>query len=341
LGGPGHPGRKADLVAFGRALLADPHLPNKAFAGKNDEIRKCTTCMDCRRRVGDFGWKIKCSVNPDLGNEGAMTLAKAERPRKVMVIGGGLAGMEAARVARLRGHRVTLYERGKKLGGQLSLAVVPPHKEELKNILEYLTHQMDSLKIPVKKGLEVDMPLIRKSRPDVVIVATGSKPTCLSLAGEVKVLCNYEILTGKLPRENNFLVVGGGSVGCEVAEYLADKGKKVCVVEILDQVAGDAQSVVRRLLAQRLKEKGVAIYTRSQVQRADGDEVTVVDHDGKSRELPADVVVVTIGATPDPLPLPGFEKLKPVPAVYFVGDCRQAGKIMQAVHDGNRIGRLV
>ncbi|MCX5906692.1 MAG: FAD-dependent oxidoreductase, partial [Deltaproteobacteria bacterium] len=166
--------------------------------------------MDCRKRGVDLGWKIKCSVNAELGNEGERTLAKAERPKKVMIIGGGPAGMEAARIAKLRGHRVTLYERAKKLGGQLPLAIAPPHKEELNNILEYLTHQMNALKIPVKVGAEVGLQLLQRSRPDVVIVATGSKPAYPLFEGKAKVLTNYEILGKKLPKGENFLVIGGG-----------------------------------------------------------------------------------------------------------------------------------
>lgn len=332
---------KADLVSFGRALLADPYLPRKAFSGRFDEIRKCTACMDCRMRVADLGWKMKCSVNPDLGREGDSALNIATQPKKVMIIGGGPAGMEAARIAKLRGHRVTLYEQGKKLGGQLLYATAPPHKEELNNILEYLSSQMKSLKISVKLGAKVDSPVIQKARPDAVIVATGSKPAFPSFAGEAEVLTYRGILKQKLPKGESFLIIGGGSVGCELAEYLAEKGKKVSVVEILEQIASDAQSDARRLLAQRLKDQKVAIYTRSQVQKIEGEKVTLINGEGKSIELRAEVIVTAVGTIPDPISLKGIEKLKPSPQIYLVGGCRQSGKIMQAVHDGNRVGRLI
>lgn len=332
---------KADLVSFGRALLADPYLPQKAFLGKFDEIRKCTACMDCRMRVADLGWRMKCSVNPDLGREGDSALRQAARPKKVIIIGGGPAGMEAARIAKLRGHHVVLYDRNKKLGGQLALASAPPHKEELNNILEYLSNQMKSLKITVKLGVEVDSLLIQKTRPDAIILATGSKPVIPPFEGKAKVLTNYELLGGKLPKGENFLIIGGGSVGCEVAEYLAEKGRKVSVVEILEQIASDAQSNTRRLLAQRLQEKKVTIYNRSQVQKIEGEKITLINHEGKSFDLRADVVVAAAGAIPDPISLKGMEKLKPTPEVYLIGDCRQTGKIMQAIHDGNRVGRLI
>jgi 2,4-dienoyl-CoA reductase-like NADH-dependent reductase (Old Yellow Enzyme family)/thioredoxin reductase len=332
---------KADLVSFGRALLADPDLPQKAFAGNFKDIRKCTACMDCRRRVGDFGWKIKCSVNADLGNEGEGPPAKTGRSKKVMVIGGGAAGMEAARIAKLRGHRVTIYERAGKLGGQLPLAITPPHKEDLNNILEYLSNQMRFLKIPVKRGVKVDSALIQKGKPEVVIVATGSKPAPPPFPGKAKVLTDYEILGKKSLKGERFLIVGGGSVGCEVAEYLADRGKEVSVVEILEQVAADAQSVVRTLLTRRLKEKGVVIYARSRVEKVEGGKVSIVGGDGKTLKLRADVIVVTVGANPDPIRLKGIGKLKPPPEIHFIGDCRQPGKIMQAIHDGNRVGRLI
>jgi len=332
---------KADMVAFGRALLADPYLIQKAFQGRFDEMRKCTACTDCRMRVVDFGWKIKCSINADLGREGDTALLPAMKAKKVMVIGGGPAGMEAARVARLRGHRVTVYEREKKLGGQLSLAIAPPHKEELGNILEYLSNQMKTLKIPVNLGVNVDLKLVQRTRPDVVIVATGSKPLLPSFGGKIKVLTSHEILGKKLPKGENFLIVGGGNLGCELAEYLAEKGKKASLVEILDQIASDAESNVRKLLTQRLAEKKVAIYTRSRVRDIEGNRATVVNEKGEMLELQADVVVGAVGALPNPIAFKGIEKIKPRPQIYTIGDCRQTGKIMQAIHDGNRVGRVV
>jgi pyruvate/2-oxoglutarate dehydrogenase complex dihydrolipoamide dehydrogenase (E3) component len=227
------------------------------------------------------------------------------------------------------------------LGGQLLYATAPPHKEELNNILEYLSHQMKSLKIPVKLGVKVDIPLVRKARPDAMIVATGSKPAFPSFAGEAKVLTYREILKQKLPKGENFLVIGGGSVGCELAEYLAEKGKTVSVVEILEQIASDAQSDARKLLAQRLKDQKVAIYTRSQVRKIEDDKATLINGEGESIELRADVIVTAVGTIPDPVPLKGIEKLQPPPPIYLVGDCRQSGKIMQAIHDGNRVARLI
>jgi 2,4-dienoyl-CoA reductase-like NADH-dependent reductase (Old Yellow Enzyme family)/thioredoxin reductase len=332
---------KADLVSFGRALFADPYLPQKAFLGKFDEIRKCTACNDCRMRVADFTWKVKCALNADLGKEGTDILRKAEKRKKVMIIGAGPAGMEAARIAKLRGHSVTLYERNKKLGGQVTLAIVPPHKEELNNILEYLSNQMKSLKIPVKLGVEVDSSLIQKAKPDAIILATGSKSFIPPFEGKAKTLTSYEILRGKLPKGENFLIIGGGSVGCEIAEYLAEKGKKVSVVEILEQIASDTQSDGRKLLTQRLREKRVNIFNRSQVQKIEGEKITLRNHEGKSLELQAEVVVVAAGSVSTPISLKGIEKLKPCPEVYLIGDCRQPGKIMQAIHDGNRVGRLI
>jgi 2,4-dienoyl-CoA reductase-like NADH-dependent reductase (Old Yellow Enzyme family)/thioredoxin reductase len=334
---------KADLVAFGRALLADPHLIQKAFRGKFEDLRKCTACMDCRMRVVDLGLKIKCSVNADLGREGESALVPPGKPKKVMVIGGGPAGMEAARIAKLRGHRVSLYDRENKLGGQLNLAIAPPHKEELKNILEYLSNQMKALRIPLRLGVRVDSGLIQKNKAEVVIVATGSKPALPSFGGNppARLLTADKILGKKLPPGESFLILGGGSIGCEVAEYLAAKGKKVFIVEILDQIASDAESNARKLLVRRLEEEKVTTYTRSQVQKFEGNKATVVDEKGGVWELQADVVVAAVGAWPNPLSFKGIEKMKPAPEIYSIGDCRQPGKIMQAIHDGNRIGRII
>ena len=324
-------------------MIADPHLIRKAFQGKFQEMRKCTACMDCRMRVVDLGLRMKCSVNADVGREGDSALVPARTPRKVMVIGAGPAGMEAARIARLRGHRVSMYDQQKKLGGQLTLAVAPPHKEELKNILEYLSYQMKVLKIPVKLGVRVDSALIQKTKPDVVVIATGSKPALPVFEGSPpsRVLTPQEVLEKKLPQGESFLVMGGGSLGCELAEYLAEKGKKVSVVEILGQIAADAESNARKLLMQRLAAKGVPFYTCSRVQRCEGNKACGVNDSGDRVEVAADVVVAAMGAQPTPLSPKGLEKMKPAPEIYTIGDCRQAGKIMQAIHDGNRVGRMI
>jgi len=334
---------KADMVAFGRALIADPYLIQKAFQGKFQEMRRCTACMDCRMRVVDLGLRMKCSINAEMGKEGESTLLPVAKPKKVMVIGAGPAGMEAARIARLRGHRVSLYDQQKKLGGQINLAVIPPHKEELKNILDYLSYQMKALKIPVKLGVRVDSGMIQKIKPDVVVIATGAKPILPSFEGSLppKLLTPQEVLEKRLPKEESFLVIGGGSLGCELAEYLAEKGKKVSVVEILDQIALDAESNARKLLTQRLAEKKVPLYTRSRVQKFEGNRACGVNESGERFEVPADVVVAAMGAQPVPLIPKGLEKMRPAPEIYTIGDCRQAGKIMQAIHDGNRVGRII
>lgn len=334
---------KADLVAFGRALLADPQLIRKAVQGKFDEMRKCTACMDCRRRVVDLGVKMRCAVNADLGREGEAALLPARKIKKVMIIGGGPAGMEAARIAKMRGHRVTLYERERRLGGQLHYAIAPPHKEELNNILEYLTYQMKLQKIPVKLGVKVDGRLIQKARPDVVILAAGSDPALPSFEGsaQVKIWTSHEILGKKLPPGESFLIVGGGSVGCELAEHLAEKGKKVIIVELLEQMASDAESNVRKLLIDRLAHKIVVLCLRSRVQKIEGNRAWVVNEKDEVSDWPADVVVSAVGAVPHEVSIKGIEKMKPAPEIYTIGDCGQPGKIFDAIHDGNRIGRIV
>jgi pyruvate/2-oxoglutarate dehydrogenase complex dihydrolipoamide dehydrogenase (E3) component len=202
---------------------------------------------------------------------------------------------------------------------------------------------METLKIPVKLGVSIDSGMIRKTKPDVVVVATGSKPVQPSFDGSLppRLLTPQEILEKRLPKEENFLVIGGGSLGCELAEYLAEKGKKVSVVEILDAIASDAESNARKLLAQRLGEKKVAIYTRSRVQKFEGNRAIGVNERGERFEVPADVVVTAMGVQPNPPSFKGIEKMRPAPEIYPIGDCRQAGKIMQAIHDGNRIGRII
>ncbi|MFH0845469.1 MAG: tRNA-dihydrouridine synthase, partial [Pseudomonadota bacterium] len=163
---------KADLVTMGRALIADPELPNKAYEGRTDEIRKCIACLHCINVVLNQKGSLRCAINPVVGRE-AQAIPKPEKSKKVLVIGGGPAGMEAARWASSRGHHVSLWEKDRRLGGQLNLAHIPPHKDELKGLTDYLSKQLELHKVPIELGKEATVELIRQYNPDVLILAAG------------------------------------------------------------------------------------------------------------------------------------------------------------------------
>ncbi|MBW1913052.1 MAG: FAD-dependent oxidoreductase, partial [Deltaproteobacteria bacterium] len=254
---------KADLVAMARALIADPELPSKSYNGKRKEIIPCTRCLDCLGRVAVF-LPIRCAVNPVVGREtecGEIRLAIQKR--KVLIVGGGPAGMEAGIVAALRGHQVTLYEKEEQLGGNLALAAIPPFKEDMKRFLDYLVGRVNELPIDVKAATEATAETVKAESPDVIVVAAGAVPLIPDIPGanSPNTVWSGDILAGKVQPGEDIIVAGGGLVGCEIALFLAQQGKKVSIIEMLDEVATDFNMVSRTLLLELLGNEGVEIRT--------------------------------------------------------------------------------
>ncbi|MFH1481365.1 MAG: NAD(P)/FAD-dependent oxidoreductase, partial [Pseudomonadota bacterium] len=321
---------KADLVAMGRSLLADPDLPKKAAEGRIEDIRPCLWCRSCSDSyiIGTYG--IRCQVNAALGYEGEYKLEPAGKKKTVLVIGAGPGGMEAARVASLRGHQVILYDKAEKVGGQMNLAAVPPSKKPIQEFSNYLTRQVQKLGVKIELGKEVTPSVVGSLNPDVLIMAVGAIPIVPDIVGIEKdhVIQWEDVLKGRVSVGDPVVIIGGGLVGCEVADYLADQGKGVTIVEVLPEIPmGKSLSMMRRLLI-RLGKKKVAILTGARCQEITDRGLVILDKEGQRRELHAQTVVVATGFRPNREHYQTMGGL--VPETYFIGDCVEPGRIMDA-----------
>ncbi|HVP17089.1 MAG TPA: FAD-dependent oxidoreductase [candidate division Zixibacteria bacterium] len=330
---------KADLISMGRALLADPELPMKTAGGALSDIRKCTACDECIARLF-FNEDIACSVNAALGMEEEYTIRKAKVTKRILVVGGGPAGLEVARVSALRGHSVVLYEKNDRLGGQLNLAVIPPHKEEMKSVTTYLESQIRKLGVRVVLGEEVNPPLVKKINPETVFIATGSVPTIPEIPGvkEKNVITANDVLAGRASVEERVVVVGGGMIGAETAEFLAEKGRRVTILEMLGRIGADMVPMAISLLYQRLKKLGVAMITNARVEEIAHDGV-VYEKDGKKQTVETDSVVLAVGSKPNVSLMSALEGK--VSELYAIGNAKKPCNVLEAIHEGSRLAREV
>jgi 2,4-dienoyl-CoA reductase-like NADH-dependent reductase (Old Yellow Enzyme family)/thioredoxin reductase len=328
---------KADFIAMGKALIADPELPLKVASGRLDEIRPCIGCLRCIDNQTVKGKGIMCSVNAAVGREAVSEFKPPEKSKRVLVIGGGPAGIEAARVAALRGHKVTLYEKQEKLGGQLQEAVIPPHKDNMKPFLEYLSGQAVKRGVEVKTGVEATRQIVSEARPDAAVLAAGVLTSVPRIQGieAIGVLTARDVLHGAKAGEN-VVVIGGGLVGCETAEFLAEQKKNVTVVEMLDEVAGVMPLALRNMLQARMALMKVKVMTSVKCQQFTQSSLMITSKEGKEESLPFDTVVIAAGGRPDQSLLDAVKDM--VPSIHIAGDCLEARGIAEAMADGLRIG---
>jgi len=333
--------KRADLIAMGRALIADPELPNKIRSGRLEDIRTCLRCNEgCRSRVLQSKTQ-RCTINAEVGRERQMRVHPAPRAKHVCVIGGGPAGMEAARILALRKHRVTLIEKEKELGGLLRYATVPDFKAELRSFLKYLKTQVEKLGVEILCHVRATPEFVKELNPNSVVLATGSIIRLPEIPGIDKpsVATALQVLSGEFDAGKRVLVAGGAAMGCEVAGHLASLGKKVILVEMLSELALDLEPRSRSALVELLRERGVEILTNWKLEKIDDDGVLLVDRDWKKLKIAPESVILALGLGSNQ------ELLKPLrenfSEVYAIGDCVEPRKIYQAVHEGAFAGRAI
>ena len=337
---------KVDFIGLGRYLLADPEWPNKVKEGRVEDIKPCVGCHEgCIGRVRKNHY-CSCAVNPATGVERELAITPAEKKKSVLVIGGGPAGMEAARVSALRGHKVTIWDKGNALGGNLIPAAVPDFKDDYRLLLEYLRTQTKKLGITVELEKEAAPELIQQANPDVVFVATGASHIIPEIEGTGKgmetgkVVTAVDVLLSKREVGEAVVVIGGGMIGCETALYLAKEGKKVTVLEILDSVASDMVWGNALDLVKLLDDNKVNILTNANIQRITEIGVDFTDQHGEKKTLEADTVTIAVGmkVTNEAFVETLEDKL---PGVHVIGDCVRPRRILNAIWEGYRIARLI
>ncbi len=326
-------GHNADFIALGRPLLADPELPHKLFHGESQEIDSCLHCNNCLRT----SWR-SCTVNPFLYRETVSHLSGTSSPKKVLVIGGGPAGLEAAVLSKLRGHDVSLFEKEAALGGQWKVACAIPGKEDYASLIHHLEYKLSKLRVPVTFNTNVTGQIVKDIHPDIAVIATGATPADLTIPGALQNNCVQanDIIIGKALAGDRTVVIGGSMVALETAVVLAGRGKKVTLVSHgkLGGRKGPDDMITFRGLLRRISSFNIPIYLNSEVLEISHGSL-VIRFEQEILPLPADTVVLAIGVKPADDLVSELKGL--VPEIYPIGDCVVPGNAAQATYSALRL----
>jgi 2,4-dienoyl-CoA reductase (NADPH2) len=352
---------KLDFIGMTRSLLADPELPHKIAAGRLEDIVPCPGCGYCSHsRKGDS--PLRCRMNPAVGREQEYEIRPAEKKKKVLIAGSGPAGMEAARVAALRGHEVTVYEKEHALGGLLPLAALVKDFElqELLNVLRYFDIQMTKLGVTVISGKEVDSSVIEKMNPDVVILATGGVSATPNIPGidHRKVIDSAKLHSklktalrffgpktlGKLtkiwmPIGKRVVIMGGAIQGCQLAAFLVKRGRKVTIVDTSETLGEGLPYENPVRLFKWLKDKGMTMLAGVKYERITDEGLVVTTKEGERKTIEADSIITSLPLLPDAVLLRTLKDKGT--EIYQIGDCRESGLMHDAIADGSRIARKI